>query len=653
MADEIVPNVVVSMPSQLFTLARAFKAAANGRIYIGKIDTDPTIPENQIQVYLENEDGTHVPIAQPVIINSGGYPVYGGQIAKFVTVQGHSMAIYDAFGAQQFYFPNVLKYDPDQLRPVVEQFINDIKGPGGADLVGNAFGGSLQDAMGFVTPEMFGAVPAEKSTPDDNGMHYESAAANVVAIQAAIDYARVNRIPRVYGRGLYAVSGPVRLDDMAEGFELALGGLVVSDDWPLLSNWKDSTGAVIVGENSNGSQVGLRTIIGYFSGRDKRASLFQLKGMGCGSCYFEVGRARDFCGVYENTKSTKFNSADNTIRINYAATGYFGVRLRRPPSFICEGHKLYGGFIQGCLYGAVQLFNGAQYFTAQGIGVDFNGRYLCEYTLDAGFNASVVREQSFSNGANSRELLDYYIYPGGTNRILCVEPDNVSNGSVATGFNVGDTVTMGGYSGKVTAVRRPAANNFYFDVIHGFTGSPFGKCDIQMSYCGGIVGGLFNTSTLRWYNSNSAFTTIINGMRLRSTGTSAVLEDVYLGSIIEATQGRVIISKDLDLGEYRLRVGDQNVTLAQSVVTNVRTFAYIDDETASGLGIKNLYRMTIKGQSASGSVRGGALVYVGQSGIEVVDSTTFPVTLSVSGFTLRAVQNAQPNIFTVFQFERI
>ncbi|MFO6493659.1 phage head-binding domain-containing protein [Hafnia alvei] len=115
MADTIIPNVVIGMPSQLFTLARAFKAAANGRIYIGKIDTDPTIHENQIQVYLENEDGTHVPIAQPIIINIGGYPVYNGQIAKFVTVQGHSMAVYDSYGAQQFYFPNILKYDPDQL----------------------------------------------------------------------------------------------------------------------------------------------------------------------------------------------------------------------------------------------------------------------------------------------------------------------------------------------------------------------------------------------------------------------------------------------------------------------------------------------------------------------------------------------------------
>lgn len=108
-------NVVVSQPSQLFTLARSFKANANGKIYIGKIDTDPVNPENQIQVYVENEDGSHVPVSQPIIINAAGYPVYNGQIAKFVTVQGHSMAVYDAYGAQQFYFPNVLKYDPDQL----------------------------------------------------------------------------------------------------------------------------------------------------------------------------------------------------------------------------------------------------------------------------------------------------------------------------------------------------------------------------------------------------------------------------------------------------------------------------------------------------------------------------------------------------------
>lgn len=118
--SDITANVVVSMPSQLFTMARSFKAVANGKIYIGKIDTDPVNPENQIQVYVENEDGSHVPVSQPIIINAAGYPVYNGQIAKFVTVQGHSMAVYDAYGAKQFYFPNVLKYDPDQYSKIAD-----------------------------------------------------------------------------------------------------------------------------------------------------------------------------------------------------------------------------------------------------------------------------------------------------------------------------------------------------------------------------------------------------------------------------------------------------------------------------------------------------------------------------------------------------
>ncbi|EOT9837661.1 phage tailspike protein [Escherichia coli] len=126
---DITANVIVSMPSQLFTMARSFKAVANGKIYIGKIDTDPVNPENQIQVYVENEDGSHVPVSQPIVINAAGYPVYNGQIAKFVTVQGHSMAVYDAYGAQQFYFPNVLKYDPAALK-------YDLEAPYGMSMIG-------------------------------------------------------------------------------------------------------------------------------------------------------------------------------------------------------------------------------------------------------------------------------------------------------------------------------------------------------------------------------------------------------------------------------------------------------------------------------------------------------------------------------------
>ncbi|EHN3583480.1 hypothetical protein KIU20_004658, partial [Salmonella enterica subsp. enterica serovar Kentucky] len=45
--SDITANAVVSMPSQLFTMPRSFKAVANGKIYIGQIDTDPVNPANQ------------------------------------------------------------------------------------------------------------------------------------------------------------------------------------------------------------------------------------------------------------------------------------------------------------------------------------------------------------------------------------------------------------------------------------------------------------------------------------------------------------------------------------------------------------------------------------------------------------------------------
>ncbi|ELQ5885100.1 TPA: phage head-binding domain-containing protein [Salmonella enterica subsp. enterica serovar Newport] len=112
---DITANVVVSNPRPVFTESRSFKAVANGKIYIGQIDTDPVNPANQIPVYIENEDGSHVQIAQPLIINAAGKIVYNGQLVKVVTVKGHSMAIYDAYGYQVDYIANVLKYDPDQL----------------------------------------------------------------------------------------------------------------------------------------------------------------------------------------------------------------------------------------------------------------------------------------------------------------------------------------------------------------------------------------------------------------------------------------------------------------------------------------------------------------------------------------------------------
>ncbi|HHN9659106.1 TPA: phage head-binding domain-containing protein [Escherichia coli] len=153
--SDITANLVVGMPSQLFTLARSFKANANGKIYLGLPDTDPTIPANQIPVYIESETGDLIPTAQPIVINAGGYPVYNGQISKFVTVQNYSMAVYDAYGSQQFYFPDIAKYDPDKLRQQLESSSGaDIVMTGSAPFVVRSVGDILKD---IPTNKYFGA----------------------------------------------------------------------------------------------------------------------------------------------------------------------------------------------------------------------------------------------------------------------------------------------------------------------------------------------------------------------------------------------------------------------------------------------------------------------------------------------------------------
>lgn len=194
--SDITANVVVSNHRPIFTESRSFKAVANGKIYIGKIDTDPVNPANQIPVYIENEDGSHVQIAQPLIINSAGKIVYNGQLVKIVTVQGHSMAIYDAYGSQVDYIANVLKYDPDQFSINLSSNIgykyigmvesaNDLKNIQGMSVSDKLYLKSYVSGLdlggGFV-------VAVNKSIPVDNVMILEGDGVNWKRINPSLEF---------------------------------------------------------------------------------------------------------------------------------------------------------------------------------------------------------------------------------------------------------------------------------------------------------------------------------------------------------------------------------------------------------------------------------------------------------------------------------
>lgn len=224
MAD-IKPNVVISMPAQLFTASRALKALTNGTVYIGKPDTDPTLPANQIQVYVEQEDGTVVPVSQPVMINSGGFPVYNGNIAKFVTVENHSMSVFDSYGALQFYFPNILKYAPDQLR-------QELASNNGGSLIGLSDGLTLQQFVNraqsrlyYVTPEEFGA---KSDGVTDDRVAINSAIASGLAVKLSGYYnISSGSIIILAGTRLYSDGARIKSNSTTAAFIYALD----VDDW--------------------------------------------------------------------------------------------------------------------------------------------------------------------------------------------------------------------------------------------------------------------------------------------------------------------------------------------------------------------------------------------------------------------------------------
>lgn len=104
-------DILVTSPYRAFTLPNQFKAVFNGYIYCGTVDAvDPSV--SQVQVYFVNESGDKVPVAQPLRTSAGGYLVYNGQPAKFVTDSNHSLLVRDSLGNQVWYEPNMAIVDP-------------------------------------------------------------------------------------------------------------------------------------------------------------------------------------------------------------------------------------------------------------------------------------------------------------------------------------------------------------------------------------------------------------------------------------------------------------------------------------------------------------------------------------------------------------
>lgn len=83
------------------------RPVSGGKLFIGIPDTDPEIVANQKTVYALQEDGSYVPIAQPIYLSPGGTPVLNGDNITLYISGDYSIKVKTFSGVQVFYIPNI------------------------------------------------------------------------------------------------------------------------------------------------------------------------------------------------------------------------------------------------------------------------------------------------------------------------------------------------------------------------------------------------------------------------------------------------------------------------------------------------------------------------------------------------------------------
>ena len=84
------------------------RPVSGGEVYIGEVDTDPTVVANQKQVYVQEEDGDIIAIDQPIDTSAGGVFEYNGSPVIILVDGDYSMTVTNSAGSQVYYTPSNL-----------------------------------------------------------------------------------------------------------------------------------------------------------------------------------------------------------------------------------------------------------------------------------------------------------------------------------------------------------------------------------------------------------------------------------------------------------------------------------------------------------------------------------------------------------------
>jgi len=103
----------VELGAEYFPSPIIGRPLASADIYVGEPGLDPKTPANQKQISVLQEDGTVLPIAQPISTGAGGVPVYSGEYVTILVEHPYSLRVDNSAGSQVYYVPTSREGEPE------------------------------------------------------------------------------------------------------------------------------------------------------------------------------------------------------------------------------------------------------------------------------------------------------------------------------------------------------------------------------------------------------------------------------------------------------------------------------------------------------------------------------------------------------------
>lgn len=97
---------LIQLGPQYFPKSSIGTPIGAGKLYIGDVDTDPTVTANQKTVQALEENGTFTTLSQPITLSAGGIPLNNGSPVALYTNGDYSMTVQDVNSSQIYYVPS-------------------------------------------------------------------------------------------------------------------------------------------------------------------------------------------------------------------------------------------------------------------------------------------------------------------------------------------------------------------------------------------------------------------------------------------------------------------------------------------------------------------------------------------------------------------